>query len=230
MKFGVVIFPGSNCDHDTLHVINNVLGEEAVPLWHKDRDLKNCDWVVMPGGFAHGDYLRAGAVARFSPVMEEVIDFANKGGKVLGICNGFQVLCESHLLPGALVKNLNQKFICKNLHISPVTHDSPLTHTLEQHQVLKTPVAHAEGRYFAHQETLTQLNDEDRVLFRYTNEDGKITNESNPNGSVEAIAGICNKNRNVFGLMPHPERAAEEVLGNTDGRLILEGLLEKVPQ
>lgn len=226
MKFGVVIFPGSNCDGDTIHVLSQVFQQEVVPIWHKDRGLKDCDVIVLPGGFAHGDYLRAGAVARFSPVMEDVIDFANNGGYVVGICNGFQVLCEARLLPGALIENLNQKFICNNLFIKPANHNTPLTQSLAEEEVLKVPVAHGEGRYFAHSETVEALREQDRILFQYCDENGKLTANSNPNGSVEAIAGICNENRNVFGLMPHPERAAEDVLGNTDGARILEGIIQ----
>ncbi len=230
MKFGVVIFPGSNCDGDTIHVLENVFNQFVQPLWHKDRGLKDCDFIVLPGGFAHGDYLRAGAIARFSPIMEDVIDFAKDGGYVLGICNGFQVLCEAQLLPGALIENLNQKFICNNLYIKPTTSQSLLTREIEPGRVLKMPVAHGEGRFFAHQETIDQLKAEDRVLFQYCDKAGNQSEFSNPNGSVHSIAAICNSGRNVFGLMPHPERAAEEVLGNTDGAYILGSIIQPAMQ
>lgn len=226
MKFGVVIFPGSNCDSDTIHVLRNVFKQEVEPLWHKERGLKGCDFILLPGGFAHGDYLRAGAVARFSPIMEDIINFANQGGNVLGICNGFQVLCEAQLLPGALIKNLNQQFICNNLFIRAATNNSPLTQDIDTDEVLKMPVAHGEGRYFAQQETINKLKSEDQILFNYCDEQGYFSEAANPNGSVEAIAGICNEGRNVFGLMPHPERAAEDVLGNTDGAKILSGIIQ----
>ncbi len=226
MKFGVVIFPGSNCDGDTIHTLRNVFQQEVEPLWHKERGLKDCDFIVLPGGFAHGDYLRAGAVARFSPIMEDIIDYASRGGYVLGICNGFQVLCEAQLLPGALIENLNQKFICNNLFVQPVTSNSLLTRDIGTNEVLKMPVAHGEGRYFAHQETIDKLKSEDRILFRYCDKEGHFSEAANPNGSVDGIAGICNQNRNVFGLMPHPERAAEDVLGNTDGAKVLSGIIQ----
>lgn len=226
MKFGVVIFPGSNCDSDTIHVLRNVFKQEVEPLWHKERGLKGCDFILLPGGFAHGDYLRAGAVARFSPIMEDIINFANQGGNVLGICNGFQVLCEAQLLPGALIKNLNQQFICNNLFIRAATNNSPLTQDIDTDEVLKMPVAHGEGRYFAQQETINKLKSEDQILFNYCDEQGYFSEAANPNGSVEAIAGICNEGRNVFGLMPHPERAAEDVLGSTDGAKILSGIIQ----
>lgn len=226
MKFGVVTFPGSNCDHDIHYVLKHVLQQESVQLWHKDTDLQGCDTVVLPGGFSYGDYLRSGAIARFSPIMEKVIAFAGKGGYVLGICNGFQILCESHLLPGALLHNDVQKFICKNVYLQVQTNQTAFTAHCTPKQVLKVPVAHGEGRYFADEATLKELNRQDRVLFRYCDENGKVDAASNPNGSLENIAGICNEKRNVFGLMPHPERCAEEVLGNTDGRILFEGLIE----
>lgn len=227
MKFGVVVFPGSNCDDDTVYAFRDNLGQEAVKLWHKDRDLQDCEVIVLPGGFAHGDYLRAGAIARFSPIMDSVIEHAQKGGMVLGICNGFQVLCESHLLPGALVGNDNQKFVCKNIHVQPQSYNSLLTHNLED-RAYKVPIANAEGRYFAHQPDLQKLAEEDRILFKYCDEKGDKTDEANPNGSMDNIAAICNDHRNVIGIMPHPERAADEVLGNTDGKLILSSIIEAV--
>lgn len=228
MKFGVVIFPGSNCDHDMLFVLQEVMGGETVPLWHKEHDLQGCDFIVLPGGFSYGDYLRCGAVARFSPIMEEVVQFAKKGGNVWGICNGFQVLCEAHLLPGVLLRNQNQRFICKNSFIKPANSSSLLTRGLQSDEVLKIPVAHAEGRYFARPETLEEMKANDQVLFHYCNEAGELTDEANANGSVENIAGVMNEQGNVFGMMPHPERAADEGLGNTDGRKIFESILNMV--
>ncbi len=231
MKFGVVVFPGSNCDDDMMHVLGNVMEQETVKLWHKDRDLSGFDTgdcIVLPGGFSYGDYLRSGAIARFSPIMNAVIEFANSGGLVWGICNGFQILCESGLLPGVLLPNSGQKFICKNIYLSVTSTQSPITSELKPGQVLKIPIAHADGRYFADENTLAGLRANDQILFKYCDENGRITGESNPNGSLDAIAGICNKNRNVFGMMPHPERAAEPILGNTDGRGLFESLLATV--
>jgi phosphoribosylformylglycinamidine synthase subunit PurQ / glutaminase len=228
MKFGVVLFPGSNCDDDMMHVLGNVLQAEVVKLWHKDRDLEGfdtSDCIILPGGFSYGDYLRCGAVARFSPIMQSVIDFANRGGYVFGICNGFQILCESGLLPGVLLRNENQKFICKNTFLKTVTNETLLTADLDKKQVLKIPIAHAEGRYFADEKTLNTLEKNDQILFKYCDENGKITSAANPNGTSRNIAGICNAQRNVFGMMPHPERASENILGNEDGRLLFESLL-----
>ena len=226
MKFGVVVFPGSNCDRDIQDALQDDLGQEVIMLWHKDRDLSQFstdDCIVLPGGFSYGDYLRCGAIARFSPMMQQVIAFAQKGGKVLGVCNGFQILCESQLLPGVLLRNANQQFICKNIHIKGVGAERPL----------KIPIAHGEGRYYADPHTLDQLESNDQVIYRYCNEAGDITAASNPNGAERNIAGICNKARNVFGMMPHPERACSTALNNTDGRIILNALLiqsiEKVP-
>ena len=230
MKFGVVVFPGSNCDHDMIYVLKKKLGQEVVALWHKDTDLQGVDFVVLPGGFSYGDYLRSGAIARFSPIMEQVISFARDGGYVLGICNGFQILCEAHLLPGALLHNPNHRFICRNAHITSVTTDSLVTAATTPGSALKIPIAHGEGRYYASEEILAQLRDHDQVLFRYCDEDGKVVPESNPNGSLDNIAGICNAGRNVFGMMPHPERAADSELGNVDGGLILEGILQAFSQ
>lgn len=220
MKIGVVIFPGSNCDRDTLHVFGNVLQQEAVPIWHKDQNLPDVDCIVLPGGFSYGDYLRCGAIARFSPVMNAVVDFANNGGWTLGICNGFQVLCESHLLPGVLLPNQNRQFICRNVYIKPVQYTSALTSHLKD-RAYKIPIAHGDGRYYADDETLKQLNRNKQIVFKYCNEEGYVEANVNYNGSSESIAGIMNTRGNVFGLMPHPERASEELLGNTDGKAIL---------
>lgn len=226
MKFGVVVFPGSNCDDDTIHVCQDILGQTAVKLWHKDTNLQGCDCIILPGGFSYGDYLRSGAIARFSPIMNQVIAFANNGGLLYGICNGFQVLVEAGLLPGVLLRNDSQKFISKNIYLKPQSPNSLLTNGLEP-RAYKVPIAHAEGRYFADEATLKALNEGNQVLFRYCDAEGNITEAANPNGSLENIAGICNASRNVFGMMPHPERAANELLGNTDGRLILECLLSE---
>lgn len=228
MKFGVVIFPGSNCDADTLHVLGNVMGVEVVSLWHKDHDLQGCDFIMLPGGFSYGDYLRSGAIARFSPIMNEVIEHANRGGYVMGICNGFQVLTESGLLPGALLHNTNQRFICKNIHLTPVSRKGLPSAQLATTDVLKVPIAHGEGNYFIRPENLKNLQDNDQILFRYCDADGNITDEANPNGSIDNIAGVMNEGGNVFGMMPHPERASESVLGNEDGRRIFESILGMV--
>ena len=228
MKFGVVIFPGSNCDSDMLHVIGQVMGQKVIELWHKETELPDFnpgDCIVLPGGFSYGDYLRCGAIASHSPIMKSVVEFAHNGGYVFGICNGFQILCESGLLPGALLRNTSQKFICKNVHLRAATQNSPLTNQIDLAESLKIPIAHAEGRYYTDAETLKRLQDNDQILFRYCNENGEATPESNPNGSLDNIAGICNEKRNVFGMMPHPERASEVLLGNMDGRILFESLL-----
>jgi phosphoribosylformylglycinamidine synthase len=217
MKFGVVVFPGSNCDRDMYDALHYDLGQEVSMLWHKNKDLSQFnteDCIILPGGFSYGDYLRCGAIARFSPLMQSVIEFANAGGKVLGVCNGFQILCESHLLPGALLRNGNQQFVCKNVFIKGNSDD-----------IYKIPVAHGEGRYYADEQTLNELEANGQVIFRYCDENGKINDAANPNGAVRNIAGICNANRNVFGMMPHPERACSDVLGNSDGRQIIKDLL-----
>lgn len=217
MKFGVVVFPGSNCDRDMYDALHYDLGQEVSMLWHKNKDLSQFnteDCIILPGGFSYGDYLRCGAIARFSPLMQSVIEFANAGGKVLGVCNGFQILCESHLLPGALLRNGNQQFVCKNVFIKGNSDD-----------IYKIPVAHGEGRYYADEQTLNKLEANGQVIFRYCDENGKINEAANPNGAVRNIAGICNANRNVFGMMPHPERACSDVLGNSDGRQIIKDLL-----
>lgn len=231
MKFGIIIFPGSNCDRDVIHVCKEVMQSETRILWHKDtslQDLTTEDCIMIPGGFSYGDYLRCGAIARLSPIMEKVIEHANNGGYVFGICNGFQVLCESHLLPGALLVNDHQKFICQNQYIIPQTKNSAITRDLDLNQALNIPIAHGEGRYYADANTLEILKQNDQILFKYCDVNGNIDDVSNPNGSTENIAGICNKNRNVFGMMPHPERASEEVLGNTDGKKLFESLLQLV--
>lgn len=225
MKFGVVIFPGSNCDEDIIHVLQNVMGQQVVRLWHKDHDLQGAEFIVLPGGFSFGDYLRSGAIARFSPIMQEVIQFAAKGGKVMGICNGFQILTEAGLLPGALLHNKNRKFICRNIYMKAQTQDSLVTQFIDQQRALKIPLAHGEGNYFADADVLKALNDNDQVLFRYCDVAGNITDESNPNGSIENIAGVTNITRNVFGFMPHPERASESLVGNEDGLAIFESIL-----
>jgi phosphoribosylformylglycinamidine synthase subunit PurQ / glutaminase len=228
MKFGVVIFPGSNCDHDMIYVLKNIMKQEVVKLWHKDTDLQNVDFVVLPGGFSYGDYLRSGAIARFSPIMIEVIEFANNGGYVFGVCNGFQILCEAGLIPGALLYNNNQKFICKNIYIKAETNDSVITSAIDKEKILKIPIAHGEGRYFTDEKTLSEIIINQQVLFSYCDELGLKNSDSNPNGSVNNIAGICNKTRNVFGMMPHPERAADKEIGNIDGKLIFESILNSI--
>ncbi|HSH52672.1 MAG TPA: phosphoribosylformylglycinamidine synthase subunit PurQ [Bacteroidales bacterium] len=228
MKFGVVIFPGSNCDQDMIYVLRHITEHEVIELWHKNTDLQGVDAIILPGGFSYGDYLRSGAIARYSPIMEKVIDFAHKGGFVFGVCNGFQILCESGLLPGALLHNDNQKFICKNINIVPDNNGSVATALLEKQKPLKIPIAHGEGRYFAKKETLQEMRQNGQILFRYCNQYGEITSAANPNGSIENIAGVCNENKNVIGMMPHPERAADDELGNTDGMLIFESIIESL--
>ena len=217
MKFGIVTFPGSNCDQDMHHVLRNVLNQDTVGLWHKDVDLQNCDVIVLPGGFSYGDYLRSGAIAKFSRIMNSIINFANRGGFVIGICNGFQILCESKLLPGALLHNNSHKFICKNTYLSVTSNSSRFTSKYSLNQVIKIPVAHGEGRYHADENTLNSLKENDQIIFQYCNSNGKVDIGSNINGSALNIAGICNINRNVFGMMPHPERASDSELSNTDG-------------
>lgn len=225
MKVGVVIFPGSNCDADAVYAFKNQFGCEVVELWHKDHDLQNVDLVFLPGGFSYGDYLRSGAIARFSPIMQNVIEFAGKGGLVFGVCNGFQVLCESGLLPGALLRNESVKFNCTNVFIKGQTNNTKVTTQVDTNKALKIPIAHGEGRFYCDDKTLAELKTNDQILFRYCDENGNITTGSNPNGSLENIAGICNSTRNVFGMMPHPERAIDSDLYNTDGRSLFESLL-----
>ena len=226
MKFGVVTFPGSNCDEDMVYVLKDLLGQQVERLWHKDTDIKGVDMVVLPGGFSYGDYLRSGAIAKFSPIMTQVIEHANKGGYVFGVCNGFQILTESGLLEGALLHNNQQKFICKNVHLLHFSNSVPITKGLDHKAVFKIPSAHGEGRFFANQETLNSLEDNDQILFKYCEASGDLTAESNPNGALLNIAGITNKNKNVFGMMPHPERAADRHLGNEDGKVIFESILK----
>lgn len=229
MRIGVVVFPGSNCDHDTLYAFGDILGETAYEIWHKSTNLKKPDLIVLPGGFAYGDYLRCGAIARFSPVMAEVIRFAESGGPVLGICNGFQVLCEAGLLPGALLRNRKLQFLGTDVHIRVERTDTPFTCACREGEVLRVPVAHGEGNYFAEDEVLDQLEDEGRVIFRYVNAAGEATPEANLNGAVNEIAGICSANRRVVGLMPHPERASDaQCQGKSDGLNILRSAINWV--
>ena len=224
MKFGVIIFPGSNCDHDAYWAISEVAKQPVTFLWHDSPDLQGCDAVIVPGGFAYGDYLRTGAIAKFSPVMESVRKFAADGGLVLGICNGFQILCEAGLLPGALLRNAGLKYVCKPVHIRVESTNTPYTQQLTKGEVLEIPIGHMEGNYFCDGPTLAELKDHDRIIFRYTTPAGEITVEANPNGSLQNIAGICNEKRNVAGLMPHPERACEPLLGSDDGKWIFESI------
>ena len=228
MKFGVVIFPGSNCDQDMIYALRNIMKQEVVELWHKDTNLKGCDFIVLPGGFSYGDYLRSGAIARFSPIMEKVIEFANNGGYVLGVCNGFQILCEAGLVSGALLHNNERKFICKNVFIKAQSNDTLVTSNIPKDKALKIPIAHGEGKYFADTETLKRMNENGQILFRYCDKSANITDISNPNGATENIAGVCNANKNVFGMMPHPERAIDNELSNTDGKYIFESVLNLV--
>ena len=228
MKFGVVIFPGSNCDHDMIYVLKDLMQQEVVELWHKEIDLQGVEAIILPGGFSYGDYLRSGAIARFSPIMDHVIDFANHGGFVFGVCNGFQILCEAGLLPGALLHNDHQKFVCRNVYIKPDNDNNILTSLLDKNRAYSIPVAHAEGRYYADESSLRTMRRNGQILFRYSDADGVISEDANPNGSVENIAGVCNENKNVFGMMPHPERAADEELGNIDGRFIFESILRMI--
>jgi len=224
MKFGVVIFPGSNCDHDAYHVISKHVGQPVDFVWHRETDISSFDAIVIPGGFSYGDYLRAGALASHSPVMRSVKDFAARGGFVLGICNGFQILCEAGLLPGALVRNENLHFICEHIHVRVETTTTPFTANLTPRQILHLPIAHAEGNYVCDEATLNQLNRDERVIFRYCDANGNADPAANPNGSHNSIAGICNATRNVLGLMPHPERACEDLLGSSDGSPIFRSL------
>jgi phosphoribosylformylglycinamidine synthase subunit PurQ / glutaminase len=227
MKFGIVVFPGSNCDMDMMYVLETIMKQEVVKLWHKDTDLQEVDFIILPGGFSYGDYLRSGAIAKFSPIMKEIIGFANAGGYVMGICNGFQILTESGLLPGALLHNTTHKFICKNTFLKVNTKNTLVTNKYGN-GAIKIPIAHAEGRYFADEKTLKLLVDNDQILFKYCDKDGSITEDANPNGSLMNIAGVCNKERNVFGMMPHPERASDGALNNQDGRLLFESILNEV--
>jgi phosphoribosylformylglycinamidine synthase I len=225
MKFGVIIFPGSNCDHDAFWTIQQVARQPVTFLWHESHDLENCDAVIVPGGFAFGDYLRTGAIAKFSPVMESVKKFAASGGLVLGICNGFQILCESGLLPGALMRNTGLKYICKPVQVSVENADTPFTNSCQRGEVLTIPIGHMEGNYFCDQSTLEELQRENRIVFRYSSPAGEITPSANPNGSLDNIAGICNPAGNVLGMMPHPERSAEPELGSVDGLKVFRSMV-----
>ena len=228
MKFGIVVFPGSNCDHDAYHAAKHVLGQDAEFVWHKDTDLKNADVVVLPGGFSYGDYLRTGAIARFSPIMNAVRAFAERGGPVLGVCNGFQILLEAGLIPGAMLRNRSVKFQCEQVYVRVDQTDTPFTAACRPGQVLQMPIAHGEGNYFAPPDVIAGLEANGQVVFRYTNAAGEVTDEANPNGSVAAIAGLCNERRNVVGLMPHPERACESALGSADGLRVFESAVESL--
>ncbi len=225
MKFGIVVFPGSNCEHDCYHVVKHVLRQDACFLWHKDLSLAGSECVILPGGFAHGDYLRCGAMAKFSPIMESVARFARDGGLVFGICNGFQILAEAGMLPGALVRNQNLQYICRDLHVKVESVESPFTRRFQKGEVLRMPVGHGEGCYYADPRTLKRLEAEGRIAFRYCDPQGALTDESNPNGSLESIAGVINERGNVLGLMPHPDRCAEKILGCDDGRKLFESII-----
>jgi len=225
MKFGVIIFPGSNCDHDAFWTVQQVAKQPVTFLWHDSSDLQGCDAIIVPGGFAYGDYLRTGAIAKFSPVMESVKKFAADGGLVMGICNGFQILCEAGLLPGALMRNAGLKYVCKPVHVRVETTNTPYTQALTKGEVREIPIGHMEGNYFCDERTLAELKDQDRIVWRYVTPSGQETAEANPNGSLENIAGICNAGRNVLGMMPHPERAAEPELGMTDGAKVFHSLV-----
>ncbi|MGN6185905.1 MAG: phosphoribosylformylglycinamidine synthase subunit PurQ [Thermoanaerobaculia bacterium] len=224
MKFAVVVLPGSNCDHDAMHVAKDVLGADAEMIWHKETDLRGADCVIVPGGFAYGDYLRAGALAKFAPVMESIKAHAAKGGLVLGICNGFQVLTEVGLLPGALMRNQHLRFLGRDVHLRVEETDTPFTNEFQSGQVFRVPIAHGEGNYYADDALLDELERNRQVIFRYCDEEGRVTSEANPNGSARSIAGICNRERNVLGMMPHPERCAESILGNADGLLVFKSI------
>ena len=226
MKFAVIVFPGSNCDHDAYHAATAVLGQSAELIWHKDTDLKGADVVILPGGFAHGDYLRTGAMARFSPIMREVKAFAASGGPVIGICNGFQILLEAGLLPGAMLRNRGLKYRCEHVHVRVEQTDTPATCDARVGQVLRIPIGHGEGNYYAPPDALARIEANRQVVLRYTTPEGELDDEANPNGSVNAIAGVCNEARNVVGMMPHPERAAEAALGSTDGLVILNSIVK----
>ncbi len=228
MKFGVVTFPGSNCDQDMIDTLETSLGQRVEKLWHKDHDLKGVDFVVLPGGFSFGDYLRSVAIAKFSPIMQEVIAHGQRGGYVLGVCNGFQILCESPLLDGALLHNDSQKFICKNVFLKPTSKDAAITKSLDHNKAYKIPIAHGEGRFYAPEDLMKSIQDNDQILFQYCDEKGVVDPAFNPNGALNNIAGITNKGKNVFGMMPHPERASDPNLGNTDGKLIFESILANI--
>jgi len=229
MKFGVITFPGSNCDHDAIFATQSCLGEDVVNLWHKDTQIPNdIDCVVIPGGFSYGDYLRCGAIARFSPIMKSVVDFANRGGLVIGICNGFQILTEAQLLPGVLLRNTNMQFICNDVWLTVENTNTPFTNLIEKNTVLRIPIAHGEGNYFADADTIKRLEDNNQVVFRYANPQGEVTDEANPNGSINNIAGIINEKGNVLGMMPHPERYSDKILGCDDGLVIFKSIVNYI--
>jgi phosphoribosylformylglycinamidine synthase len=228
MKFGVVIFPGSNCDYDTYYVLKDVCAQETIFLWHKEHDLQGVDCVVLPGGFSYGDYLRSGAIAKFSPLIEEVKEFAERGGLVLGICNGFQVLLELGLLPGAMLRNKNLKFLCQHVYLRTENTQTPFTNRVQKGDVLKIPIAHFDGNYFTEPETLNAIKANQHIIFRYCEPDGQLTERANVNGSLESIAGLMNAAGNVMGMMPHPERASEAILGSEDGRIIFESIIHSI--
>ena len=227
MNFGVVIFPGSNCDKDIISCIERTIDQKVIELWHKDTDLQNCDVIFLPGGFSFGDYLRSGAIAKFSPIMEKVIEFGKNGGYIVGICNGFQILTESGLLPGALLHNTSNKFICQNVFLKVNQSNTLVTNSYEKN-VIKIPIAHGEGRFFADENTMNSLKKNDQIIFKYCNSNGEVSEVSNPNGSLENIAGICNKEKNIFGMMPHPERAADVLLSNTDGVALFKSIMNYI--
>jgi phosphoribosylformylglycinamidine synthase len=224
MKFGVIIFPGSNCDHDSYHAAITATGQQATMLWHDSHDLENCDAIIIPGGFAYGDYLRTGAIAKFAPIMQEVSKFAASGGIVIGICNGFQILCEAGLLPGALMRNAGLKYICKYVNLRVENTETPFTNACKPGEVLRIPIGHMDGNYYCDAPVLEQLKKQNRIVFRYCEEDGRVTPQANPNGSLENIAGICNEGRNVLGMMPHPDRCSESLLGSADGAKIFKSM------
>jgi phosphoribosylformylglycinamidine synthase I len=226
MKFGVVIFPGSNCDRDLIDTLSKLSDQPVEELWHKDTDLKGVDFIFLPGGFSYGDYLRSGAIAKLSPIMQSVKEHADKGGYVMGICNGFQILCESGLLPGALLRNDHQKFLCNNVYLRPINTELKITNSLDSNKSYTIPIAHGEGNYYADKATIEEIEANNQVIFRYCDINGNVTKESNPNGSLNNIAGICNKGKNVFGMMPHPERCFSEYLFNTDGQAIFNSIIK----
>ncbi len=226
MKFGVIVFPGSNCDHDCYHVVKHVFKQDAEFVWHKESRLASYDCLILPGGFSYGDYLRPGAIGKFSPIMKEVRRFASDGGLILGICNGFQVLLETDLLPGAMMRNRSLKFICKDLYLRLEEDDTPFTNRGRVGDMLKMPIAHFDGNYFVDDKTLQELEENHQILFRYCDHNGDVTTDANPNGAMRNIAGICNRERNIMGMMPHPERCSESILGNEDGRLIFESIID----
>jgi phosphoribosylformylglycinamidine synthase len=228
MKFGVIVFPGSNCDHDSWYAVHKAASQPATMLWHESTDLQDCDAIIVPGGFAYGDYLRTGAIAKFAPIMGPVRKFADQGGLVIGICNGFQILTEAGFLPGALMRNSGLKYICKQVHLRTETTNTPFTHALKKGEVLEIPIGHMEGNYFCDEQTLAQLKKQNRIVFRYATPEGEITGDANPNGSLENIAGICNEGRNVLGMMPHPDRSSEALLGSADGLKIFQAMVSSL--